>query len=359
MPQEPDAPQPDTRLRFLRVVGTIWLVVMALTLGGAALAPYLGHIADIVLQQTVHRQWARLALDAEQPFFDLSTPTRVVQSYYSALYQGNVTNMERLTHGPLREQMRLRTAATTTTPAFTHYRSFLRTEMQGEGTSVGDKIRASLQQTFTEDNPRILQEQKIGPKVGAELRRNAFLAVISSLVAMGLYVAFRFKFIYGVGAIIALFHDVMVALGAVSILDGITQYTNFEIDQNMIAAFLTIIGLSMNDTVVIFDRIRENQKVYRSMGLMELINKSLNETLSRTIITSGTVFVITTILFFLGGEVNRGFAFALTIGILTGTYSSIYIASAIVLDYTNYKERKKQKPIVPEKISYEAVNQGS
>ena len=235
----------------------------------------------------------------------------------------------------------------------------LRTEMQGEGTSVGDKIRASLQQTFPEDNPRILQEQKIGPKVGAELRRNAFLAVISSLVAMGLYVAFRFKFIYGVGAIIALFHDVMVALGAVSILDGVTQYTNFEIDQNMIAAFLTIIGLSMNDTVVIFDRIRENQKVYRSMGLMELINKSLNETLSRTIITSGTVFVITTILFFLGGEVNRGFAFALTIGILTGTYSSIYIASAIVLDYTNYKEKKKQKPIVPEKISYEAVNQGS
>src|SRR6267143_4445 len=235
----------------------------------------------------------------------------------------------------------------------------LRTEMQGEGTSVGDKIRASLQQTFPDDSPKILQEQKIGPKVGAELRRNAFLAVISSLVAMGLYVAFRFKFIYGVGAIVALFHDVMVALGAVSILDGITQYTNFEIDQNMIAAFLTIIGLSMNDTVVIFDRIRENQKVYRSMGLMELINKSLNETLSRTIITSGTVFVITTILFFLGGEVNRGCAFALTIGILAGTYSSIYLASAIVLDYTNYKERKKQRPIVPEKISYEAVNQGS
>lgn len=235
----------------------------------------------------------------------------------------------------------------------------LRTEMQGEGTSVGDKIKAALQQTFPADNPRVLQEQKIGPKVGAELRRNALLAVVSSLVAMGLYVAFRFKFIYGVGAIVALFHDVMVAIGFVSIFDGLTRYTNFEIDQNMIAAFLTIVGLSMNDTVVIFDRIRENQKIYRSMGLMELINKSLNETLSRTIITSGTVFIITMILFFLGGEVNRGFAFALMIGITTGTYSSIYIASAIVLDYTNHKLEKKSKPPVPEKISYETINQGS
>jgi preprotein translocase subunit SecF len=235
----------------------------------------------------------------------------------------------------------------------------LRTEMQGEGTTIGDRIKAALQQSFPDDNPEVLQEQKIGPKVGAELRRNALLAIVSSLVAMGIYVAFRFKFIYGVSAIGALFHDVMVTLAAISIFDGLTPYTNFEIDQNMIAAFLTIVGLSMNDTVVIFDRIRENQKIFRSMGLQELINKSLNETLSRTIITSGTVFVITLILFFFGGEVNRGFAFALTIGITTGTYSSIYIGSAIVLDYTNYKLRKKLRPPVAEKISYETINQGS
>jgi len=136
MHQEPGIPQPDTRVRFLRVVGTIWLVVMALTLGGAALAPYLGHIADIMLHQTVHRQWARLSLDAEQPFFDLSTPTRVVQSYYSALYQGNVARMERLTHGALREQMRLRVAASATAPAFTPYRSFVRAEMQGDHEAI-------------------------------------------------------------------------------------------------------------------------------------------------------------------------------------------------------------------------------
>ena len=131
MKQEPSIPQPDTRLRFLRILGTIWLVIMVLTLGGVALAPYLGQIADVVLQQTIHRHWTRLTLDAEQAFFDLSTPTRTVQSYYSALYQGNVAHMERLTHGPWREQMRLRAAATTAAPAFTPYRSFLWTETQG------------------------------------------------------------------------------------------------------------------------------------------------------------------------------------------------------------------------------------
>ena len=136
MNQEPNVPQPDARLRFLRVLGTIWLVIMVLTLGGAVLAPYLGQIADIVLQQTVHRQWSRFALDAKQPFFDLSTPPRAVQSYYSALYQGNVASMERLTHGAFREQMRLRVAATATAPAFTPYRSFVRTEMQGDHEAI-------------------------------------------------------------------------------------------------------------------------------------------------------------------------------------------------------------------------------
>jgi preprotein translocase subunit SecF len=238
-------------------------------------------------------------------------------------------------------------------------RLLIRTERQGEGTVIGDQIKSALQKTFPELAPKVLQEQKIGPKVGLELRRNAVWAVVSSLIAMGLYVAFRFEFIYGLGAIVALFHDVAVALGFVSLLDGLTPYTNFEIDQNMIAAFLTIIGLSMNDTVVIFDRIRENKKIYRSMSLVDLINKSLNETLSRTIITSGTIFIITLILFFLGGEVNRGFAFALTIGITTGTYSSIYIASAIALDYTNRRRSRNNKSLGTAKVSYEALNQGN
>jgi len=235
----------------------------------------------------------------------------------------------------------------------------IRTEAQEAGTTVGDRIKAALISTFPDRNPQVLQEEKIGPKVGAELRRDAFLAVIFSLLAMLIYVGMRFKFIYGVGAVVALFHDVLVTLGIISLVNGTTPFTNFEIDQNMIAAFLTLVGLSVNDTVVIFDRMRENQKIYRSMSLMELMNKSLNETLSRTIITSGTIFIVTVVLFLAGGEVNRGFAFALTIGIITGTYSSIYIASAIVLDYTNYKQARKLRPPVAEKVSYETINQGS
>ncbi len=232
----------------------------------------------------------------------------------------------------------------------------IRTQALGEGTVVGDKIRTALTQTFPTLNPLVIEEQKIGAKVGAELRKDAYLAIIFSLIAMLIYVGFRFKFIYGVGAVTALFHDVLMTLGVISIVDGLTPFTNFEIDQNMIAAFLTLVGLSVNDTVVIFDRMRENQKIYRSMGLMELMNKSLNETLSRTIITSGTIFIVTVVLFLFGGEVNRGFAFALTFGIITGTYSSIYIASAVVLDYTNYRQHRKLKPAAAEKPSYETLH---
>ena len=200
----------------------------------------------------------------------------------------------------------------------------IRTTQEGEGTSVADKIVSSLQAAYPQNNTTVLQEQKIGPKVGAELRLNAIYAILASLIAILIYVAIRFKFIYGIGAVAALFHDVIITLGIISIIDGLFPFTSFEIDQNMIAAFLTLVGLSVNDTVVIFDRIRENQKIHRSMGLFEVMNKSLNETLSRTIITSGTIFLVVFIIFLFGGEVNRGFAFALTFGIITGTYSSIY-----------------------------------
>ncbi len=217
----------------------------------------------------------------------------------------------------------------------------IRTVKQGVGTTIGDQIRGGVATHF-KDNPfTVIKEDKIGPKIGAELQRDAYLAVFFSLVAICLYVAFRFKFIYGVGALIALFHDVLITIGMVSIFDGLTPNLNLEISQNMIAAFLTLVGLSVNDTVVIFDRIRENQKIFRSMGLIELINKSLNETLSRTIITSGTIFMVLVVLFVFGGEVNSGFSFALVVGIITGTYSSIYIASATVVEWNERKARKK------------------
>ena len=150
----------------------------------------------------------------------------------------------------------------------------------------------------------------------------------------------RFKFIYGFGAVLALFHDVAVTLGILSLLDGVFPQLNLEISQEVIAAFLTIIGVSVNDTVVIFDRIRENLKIYRSMSLFELMNKSLNDTLSRTIITNGTVFLVLLTLLIFGGEVTRGFAFTLCVGMITGTYSTVYIASAVVIDWTNRKNKK-------------------
>ncbi len=206
----------------------------------------------------------------------------------------------------------------------------IRTVAQGEGSSVGDRIRTGLQDQFAKNSFEVRKEDKIGPKVGAELRRDAIYAVIASLLAIGIYVWVRFKFIYGVGAVVALFHDVLATFGLVSIFDGVL---NLEINQSMVAAFLTLVGLSVNDTVVIFDRIRENQKIFRSMPLQELMNKSLNETLSRTIITSGTIFMVLIVLLITGGEVNRGFAFTLAFGILTGTYSSIYVASAVALEW--------------------------
>jgi len=215
------------------------------------------------------------------------------------------------------------------------------TTIQTEGGEiVSEQLREGLRTSFADNPFTVLKEDKIGPKIGAELRRDALYAVIASLVAMWLYIGFRFKFVYGIGAVAALFHDVLVTLGIVSIFDGLVS---LEIDQNMIAAFLTLVGLSVNDSVVIFDRIRENQKIFKAMSLFDLINKSANETLSRTIITSGTIFVVLMVLLFLGGEVNRGFAFALVIGIITGTYSSIYIASAVALDWTERAAARERK----------------
>ncbi|MEK7669846.1 MAG: protein translocase subunit SecF, partial [Bacteroidota bacterium] len=185
----------------------------------------------------------------------------------------------------------------------------------------------------------VLKEDKIGPKIGEELRRGAVYAIIASFIAILAYVAMRFQFIYGLGAVLALFHDVLVTLGFLSILDGWVPGLNLEITQEVIAAFLTIVGVSVNDTVVIFDRIRENKKIYRSLSLSEVMNRSLNDTLSRTIITNGTILAVLIVLLFFGGEVNRAFALTLVIGEITGTYSTIYVASALVLDVT---ERKKK-----------------
>ena len=208
----------------------------------------------------------------------------------------------------------------------------IRTTKQEEGMTVANNIKDAIQKGLPNLSFQVLREDKIGPKIGKELRRDAVYAVVATLVIILSYIAIRYKYIYGVGAVLSLYHDVLLTLGIISILDGVIPSLNLEITQEIIAAFLTLVGLSVNDTVVVFDRIRENSKIYRSMSLNDIMNKSLNDTLSRTIITSGTILMALLVLLFVGGEVTRGFAFTLTIGIITGTYSSIYIASAIVLD---------------------------
>jgi preprotein translocase subunit SecF len=215
----------------------------------------------------------------------------------------------------------------------------IRTTEQGVGTAVGDRIKTALQTALPDINFTVLRQYELSPKIGAELRRDAMYAIIASLVVILGYIAIRFKFIYGVGAVAALFHDVLVTLSVMSILDGVFTWLNMEITLEVVAAFLTLVGVSVNDTVVVFDRIRENLKIYRTLSLGEVINRSLNDTLNRTIITNGTIFAVLFILLLGGGEVTRGFSFALTVGTIAGTYSSIYIASAIVLDW-NLRQKK-------------------
>jgi len=216
----------------------------------------------------------------------------------------------------------------------------IRTVQQGEGTEIGDRIKTALTQSFPEKTLDVLKQYKISPKIGKELRTDALYAIAASLLVMLGYIGIRFKFVYGFGAVAAVFHDVLVALSVISIIDGVFPFLNVEITLEVIAAFLTLVGISVNDTVVVFDRIRENLKIYRTMSLGEVINRSLNDTLSRTLITQGTVLLVLVVLLFFGGEVTRAFAFTLTVGTIAGTYSSIYIASAIVLDWGLRKSRQ-------------------
>jgi len=164
----------------------------------------------------------------------------------------------------------------------------------------------------------------VGPKIGRDLQWQALQATMAALAGMLVYIAFRFEWIYGVAAVVAVFHDVLITVGFFSLFDR-------EIELTVIAAFLTLVGYSMNDTIVIFDRVRENKKLGRRMPMEDLLNLSVNQTLARTVLTSGLTFAAVLCLFVFGGEVLRGFSFALVVGIIVGTYSSIFIASPILL----------------------------
>jgi len=180
----------------------------------------------------------------------------------------------------------------------------------------------------------VIQVQMVGPKVGADLRNKAVLATLYALAGMLVYIAFRFEWIYGLGAVIAVFHDTIITLGLFSIFKE-------EISMTVIAALLTLVGYSMNDTIVIFDRIRENLKFNRREPLEKVMNNAINQTLSRTIMTSGLTFLTVIALFLFGGPVLHGFSFALLCGIIVGTYSSIFIASPIVLFWHNYADKRR------------------
>jgi preprotein translocase subunit SecF len=209
----------------------------------------------------------------------------------------------------------------------------LRTPLQGEGQTVADKIQAGIKENIPGKDFQVMRTDKVGPKIGKELRTNAVYAVVFSLLGILIYLALRFQFVYAVGAVIALFHDVLITISAVAIFDALFPQLQLEFNQQMLAAFLTLIGFSVNDTVIIFDRIRENIKLFKNEDIESVMNKSVNTTLSRTIITSGTVFLTVLVLFIFGGEVLRAFAFTFAIGVITGTYSSVFVASSIVVDW--------------------------
>jgi preprotein translocase subunit SecF len=202
------------------------------------------------------------------------------------------------------------------------------------------EVLASMQQDFYTSNFAVRNVEIVGPQVGGQLRKQALFATLYSLAGMLVYLWFRFELIYGVGAVVACLHDTIITVGFFSLL-------NKDITLTVIAAILTLIGYSMNDTIVVYDRIRENIKLLRREKLADIVNKSINQTLSRTILTSGLTFLTVLSLYVFGGEVLRGFSLALVIGILVGTYSSIAVAAPMLVAYQEWRARKTGRAPLP------------
>jgi len=201
-------------------------------------------------------------------------------------------------------------------------------ELSASGANTN--VIAALRDSFYTSTFAIINVEIVGPKVGSELRRQAVVVTLYALGGMLVYIAFRFEWVYGAAAVLAVFHDVLITLGLFSIF-------HFEISLTVIAALLTLVGYSMNDTIVIFDRIRENARLMRREPFKVIVNRSINQTLSRTILTSGLTFLTVLVLFLMGGQVLRAFSFALVVGILVGTYSSFGIAAPLVVAWNNWR----------------------
>lgn len=209
-------------------------------------------------------------------------------------------------------------------------------ETSDDGQKIGEKIINVIKEKYpnnVDDKNLVRLQDEIGPKIGEELKGKAILAIFWALLGIILYIWWRFEFTFGVAAVVALFHDVLITIGLFAIFGK-------EISLTVVAALLTIVGYSLNDTIVVFDRIREDLKIYKKESYGNVINHSINETLSRTIITSLTTFVVVLSLYIFGGTVINDFAFALLIGVLVGTYSSIFIASPILVEHFTRRQKR-------------------
>lgn len=208
----------------------------------------------------------------------------------------------------------------------------IRTDNEATTDEVQNLIEGAITANLAGVSYSMEKSDSIGPRFAEDLKSAAAQSVIYAVVIIFIYILIRFrKWTFSAGAVAALIHDVVITLGIFTLLSDVVSF-NLLIDQNLIAAFLTIVGYSLNDTVVVFDRIRENRLVHKGMDTIEMFNKSLNDTLSRTVITSLTTFFVVSILFIFGGEVLKGLSFALIIGVVLGTYSSLFVASPLVLE---------------------------
>ncbi len=207
---------------------------------------------------------------------------------------------------------------------------------------MAEKVQNIIDESLSERKYEIRKVETIGPKIGKKLRNSAIWAILIALLLILIYIGIRFELLFAVGAIIALFHDVIITLGIFSLL-------GFEISIKEIAAFLTIVGYSLNDTIVVYDRIRENLKVLRREDLFNVLNKSINQCLSRTVVTSVTTFIVVLILFLFGGQVLKGFSFAMLVGVIVGTYSSIFVASPLIYEWQKKHGGKRKLKMTKKK----------
>lgn len=208
----------------------------------------------------------------------------------------------------------------------------IRTDAEGEINTVQNTITSTMRQLYPDNSLSVIKTDVVGPRFAEDLKQGALNAILFAMVIIFIYILIRFKnWTFSLGAVAALFHDVIIVLGIFTIFNDIAPFS-MQIDQTIIAAFLTIVGYSLNDTVVVYDRIRENMLEHKGMEYLSMINKSMNDTLSRTVITSLTTLFVVTVLFIFGGEVLKGFSFALMLGVMIGTYSSLFVATSVVVE---------------------------